>query len=99
MDIGRAQQCECIMPEVPSFYRGYKVRTRGLCLYYKDQFHLLIHKYYNIINMIFHTPICSTIFCLNRLVLIIDDHPFIASDKCMQKYAHCILLCSAAVFI
>ena len=34
------------MPEVPSFYRGHKVRTRGLYFYYKDRFLLLIHKYY-----------------------------------------------------
>ena len=24
---------------------------------------------------------------------IIGDRPFIASDKCTQKYAHCIVLC------
>ena len=28
------------------------------------------------------------------LCSVIGDRPFIASDKCMQKYAHCIVLCS-----
>ena len=27
-------------------YKGHKVRTKGLNLYSKDRFHLLIHKYY-----------------------------------------------------
>ena len=44
--------------------------------------------------MFFDTPICHTIFCLYLLVLYIGDCPFIASAKCMQRYVHCIVLCS-----
>ena len=29
---------------------------------------------------------------------IIGNRPFIASDKCTQKYAHCIVLCSLRTF-
>ena len=44
--------------------------------------------------MFLYTPSCRTIFCLYVWLSIIVDHPVIASDNCMQKYAHCIALCS-----
>ena len=43
--------------------------------------------------MLLYTPICRTIFLCIVWFSIIGDRPFIASDKCTQKYAHCIVLC------
>ena len=64
--------------------------------HYKVRFDLLIHKYYNKSNFqyIFGALyfVCIVWFC------IINDHLFIASDKWMKNYVHC-LICALPVFI
>ena len=42
--------------------------------------------------MLLYTPICLYFLCIVWFS-IIGDRPFSASDKCTQKYAHCIVLC------
>ena len=72
------------MPEVPSFYRGPKVLTLGLYFYYKDRFHLLIHKYY--------CKYVSIHTYLSHYILSVLFVPLLS--VIVQKYAHCIVLCS-----
>ena len=62
-------------------------------MYYKDRF--LYYSINIIVNMIFYTPICRTLYFVCIVWFsIIGNSPFIASDKCTQKFAHCIVLCS-----
>ena len=74
-DNGQVQQSQFIMLELQSFYRGHKVRTGVLYLYYENQFHLLIDEYY--FEYLFVALYCVCIVWLS----IIDDCTFIASDK------------------
>ena len=46
-----------------------------------------------IVNMLFTHLFVALYFVCIVWFIIIGDCPFIASDKCTQKYAHCIVLC------
>ena len=47
------------------------------------------------LQICFYTHLFVTLYFVCIVCFSIsDDRPFIASDKCTQKYAHCIVLCN-----